>query len=647
MWRAGEQLDLGTPKARMLLAVLLCQAGNPVSEEQLALALWGNTPPKSATKNMQTYAHRLRRHLGDPARVVREGSGYLVPALREELDATKFEHLAAAGRAVAANGELEEASRRLREALSLWRGPAFAGMTDVLVLAAEAARLDEVRLSALQSRIAVDLRLGRHAELLAELTVLTNEYPLREGLRAQLMLALYRCGRRADALAEYTRARRALIEETGLDPAEELRNLHQRMLTQDPSLDLAPSATARITGFPGGPRPSVVPRMLPPALGDFAGRSREVAGIEETLGEERAAEDPTAAVVVSGRGGSGKTSLAVQVAHRLRLAFPGGQLFAKLGGGRPQPLTPYAVLGRFLRALGVPPTAVPDDDDERAELYRSLLAARRVLVVLDDARDEGQVAPLLPASGTCGVIVTSRFRLGGLAGAHRVELGELSDADSEALLRTMAGDRLTASARRDVQTLIRLCAGLPLALQVTGSLLAARPHYRVADMVAQLDDARYRLDGLRYRGLGVRTSFALSYRGRSPQAQRLFRLLGLLDAPDFAAWAAAAVLNATASVVQPLLDELVDVHLLDIAATAEGHVRYRFHELIRIYARELAEAEEQPSLLGADRALRRRSGGCRKRQGSLPRVGVRPVRLRKSAVAQLADRLNQANSDRS
>ncbi|PRX69608.1 DNA-binding SARP family transcriptional activator [Nonomuraea fuscirosea] len=655
--RAGADLDLGTPKARTLLAVLLCYPGRPVSAPFLAEALWGDEPPKSAVKNVQTYVHRLRRRLGDPERIASRGRAYLLRVDRAELDAARFRDLAAAGRTAETAGDLPGAGRLLSEALGLWRGPAFSGMSGVPVLTAEAARLTEVRLGALELRIDVDLRLGRHAALLGELTALTGEHPLRERLWAQLMLALYRSGRRADALEAYRRARHTLVEQAGLDPGAELRHLHQAILAQEDTLNPAspqhgtalagpsgeaassrsgaalagPSgeaASSRSGAAPSGPSGAVpsppeeadstplspqdgeepsspdetaappperrppVPRMLPPALGDFTGQDMELAEITAWLSKERSPDEATPVVAVSGRGGVGKSTLAITAAHRLRPDYADGQLYAVLGGARPH--DPYAVLGRFLRALGVPAAALPDDADERCGLYRSLLADRRMLVVLDDAWDEGQIASLLPGSGGCGVIVTGRARLGGLAGARLVELGELADSDGERLLHRIAGAKLGQADPQDVRSLVRACAGLPLALRIAGSLLVSRPHWRVADLVAQLGDARHRLDGLRYRDLAVRASFELSYRRLSPAARRLFRLLGLLEAPDFPAWTAAAVLDAETARAQGLLDELVDVNLLDVVTTFEARARYRFHDLIRAYARERAEAEETP-----------------------------------------------------
>ncbi|MFC4857789.1 AfsR/SARP family transcriptional regulator [Actinophytocola glycyrrhizae] len=590
-WQAGESLELGTPKGRVLLAVLLCRLGRPVSGDALAEAIWGEEQPKSAAKNVQTYVHRLRQSLGAPGRITWEGSGYLLRAGRDELDVARFEDLAAMARTALVGGELEQSRRLFDEALALWRGPAYAGIADLSVLAAEAARLDELRLCVLEERIDVDLRLSRHGELLGELTALTREHPFREQLWAQLMLALYRCGRRTDALRAYLQARDVLVEETGLDPGQKLRDLHHAILGEDPALD--PAAAAAPREHRGADDAGTArPWMLPPALGDFTGQQVELAEIEAVLREDRDRDEPAAVVTISGPGGTGKTALAVQAAHRLRSAYPDGQLFVALAGARAQPVDPATVLGRFLRALGVPATAVPDDPEERTDLYRGILAERRVLVVLDDALDEEQLAPLMPASGTCGVIVTGRVRLGGLGGACRIELGEMSEADSLALLRNSTDDRLTSATHAELSALVLLCARLPLALRIAGSLLVSRPHWRLADLVLRLADEHHRLDALRYRDLEVRASFGLSYEGLGPRARRLFRLLGLLEAPDFPLWAAAAVLDTELRAAQELLDELVDVHLLGVTGTPNGQARYGFHDLTRAYARERAEAEE-------------------------------------------------------
>ncbi|MFD9869025.1 BTAD domain-containing putative transcriptional regulator [Streptomyces niveus] len=584
--RAGVPLELGTPKGRLLLAVLLCRLGRPVSDDALAEAIWGEVQPKSAAKNVQTYVHRLRQRLGDPGRIPRESTGYLLRADRDELDATRFEDLVDMARAASAAGDPDQSRRLFEEALGLWRGPAFAGFADVPALVPEAARLDELRLGVLEERVDVDLRLGRHSELLGELTALTMEHPFREGLWARLMLALYRCGRRADALLAYLQVRTVLAEETGLEPGQKLRELHRTILGEDPALD--PAVTTGKREREG----AMTARMLPPTLGDFSGQRAELSDIEAVLRKDRAADRPAAVVTISGPGGVGKTALAVQAAHRLKSAYPEGQLFATLAGTRSRPADPSTVLGRFLRALGVPANAVPDDPEERTDLYRSMLADRRILVVLDDAFDEEQLAPLLPPSGTCGVIATGRVRLGGLGGAHRVRLRDMSEADSLAMLRDTTADEVAPATPAELSDLVRLCARLPLALRIVGSLLVSRPHWRVGDIVSRLADEQHRLDTLRYRDLEVRASFGLSYQGLRPGARRLFRLLGLLEAPDFPLWAAAAAADTELREAQELLDELVDVHLLDVTGTPNGQARYGFHDLIRAYARERAETEE-------------------------------------------------------
>ncbi|MFC5833526.1 AfsR/SARP family transcriptional regulator [Nonomuraea insulae] len=595
VWREGEQLDLGTPKTRVLLAVLLCHAGNPVSEDQLAVALWGNTPPKSATKNMQTYVHRLRRHLGDPARVVRHGSGYLVPVVRDELDAARFENLARSGQAVEAAGEPEEATHRLREALSLWRGPAFAGMTDVPMLAAEAARLDEVRLSVVQSRIAVDLRLGRHAGLVGELTALTREYPLRERLRAQLMLALYRCGRRADALAEYTRARRTLIEETGLDPAEELHDMHQRILTQDPSLDLVvPRVMATTTGsYRGAEFSGAAPTAaeLPPDIADFTGRDGEVADLTEVLINPR--PGTVAMAGVTGLGGLGKTTLAVHVAHRIADRFPDGQLYADLRGASADPARPEDVLSRFLFALGISATGIPESLEERVAFYRSCLAGRRVLILLDNVAGEEQVRPLLPGAPGTAVLLTGRVRLVGLEGASLLELDVLPSAQAMGLLRRIVGDERVQDDPDAALEITRLCGRVPLAVRISAARLLGRRQWSLSYLAGVLGEERHRLDELVAGDLDIRAGFEMSYRTLPAGAQRAFRLAGLLDAPDFASWAVAALLDVPVRQAEHEIETLVDAHLLNLTGTDEtGRLRYRFHDLIRLYARERARRED-------------------------------------------------------
>jgi DNA-binding SARP family transcriptional activator/tetratricopeptide (TPR) repeat protein len=565
--------------ARQLLGVLLLHEGQVVEIGTLADVLWDDDPPPSYRKIIQVRISQLRRLLATSVDLAGSRAGYRLTLRAGTVDL--HEHRALVARA--AGGAPADTEALLDRALSLWQRPALAELAGTARGARIVTDLTEEYLATVEAHADAALASGRCPTLAVRLAPVLDEHPLRERLRAQLMRALHRAGRQADALAVFDHGRRLLAEELGVDPGQELRAAHAEILAGDgPAQPAAPA------------EPAPVPRQLPPALGDFTGQRRELAEIETVLRTDRASEQPAAVVTISGPGGTGKTALAVHAAHRLRAAYPDGQLFAALAGARAEPANPATVLGRFLRALGVAATAVPDDQEERAQLYRSLLAERRILVVLDDASDEARLAPLLPASGTCGVLVTGRVRLGGLGGARRIELGEMSEVDSLELLRTsMAGQREPVS-ETELAALVRLCARLPLALRIVGSLLASRPHWRAGDLVSRLADEHHRLDALRYRDLEVRASFGLSYDGLRPRARRLFRLLGILDAPDFPLWAAGAVLDTDLHTAQELLDELVDVHLLDVTGTPHGQARYGFHDLIRTYARDRAEAEESP-----------------------------------------------------
>jgi tetratricopeptide (TPR) repeat protein/transcriptional regulator with XRE-family HTH domain len=341
-----------------------------------------------------------------------------------------------------------------------------------------------------------------------------------------------------------------------------------------------------------------VPFLLPPDIADFTGRAEVVARLEALLvGDPNGVRSAAMAVAaVAGGGGVGKTALAVHVAHRVRTRFPHGQLYVDLRGAGTSPADPKDVLGRFLRALGVDATAIPQGSDERAELYRSLLADRRVLVVLDNAAAEPQVIPLLPGSPTCGVLVTSRAPLTGLAGIRRLQLDVLQDEQAVELLGRIVGPERVAAEAAAAAELARLCGYLPLALRVAGARLAARPHWRLAQLVERLADQRQRLDELTYGHLAVRASLGLSYQALEPAEKLLFGRLGLLEAPDVAAWVAAALLDTSVERAAELADRLVDARLLEVAGRdATGQVRYRLHDLVGVYARERAEAEDPPT----------------------------------------------------
>lgn len=589
----GDVVRLTARKQQILLAVLLCGVNEPVSKDRIVHELWPESVPASAAENLRSYTYQLRRALGDKDRIVRHAHGWTLVVDPDELDSARFEQLAERGRELLAT-DASRAGELLRAALGLWRGPVFAGLTSP-TLEEHARRLEDLRLTVVQRRVDADLLTGRHADLAAELSALVTEHPMQERFRAQLMLALYRQGRRADALRVYRDARDTLVAELGLEPGADLRRLHSAILRGDQDAELVRAATAgddtdRAT-TPVRERP-VPPNMLPADIADFAGREDEIESLCRELTNPPPAGGPLC--VVAGRGGVGKTALAVHVAHRLRENYRDGLLYVDLHGVAARPARPAEVLARFLRALGMDGAVIPDGTDERAELYRSTLAGREVLVILDNAADGAQIEPLLPGDAGCAVIVTSRTRLTGIPGARVVELHTLKPAQALRLLARVSGPDRIAAEPGPARELVRLCGHLPLAVRIAGARLARRPHWTVARMAARLADENRRLDELVHDHLDMRANLALSYRSLDHQAQRLFALVGLLDAPDFASWAAAALLDTTAEEAADVLDRLVDAQLLAVAS-GPG-VRYQLHDLVRVYAREQAESELAPEV---------------------------------------------------
>jgi DNA-binding SARP family transcriptional activator/tetratricopeptide (TPR) repeat protein len=586
----GQALAIGPAKHRALLAALLLEPNHFVSIERLLTVLWGEEPPKSATTLLRLYVHNLRKLLGavSPGEFVcpqlhtRPG-GYLLEVAPEQLDWYRFRRLVEDARRISALGMLEPAADRLRNALALWRGPALADIESDFLKQGEGHRLEEHRLQALEARIEIDLRLGRHDELVGELGVLTVSHPERERLCQQLMLALYRSGRRAEALAVYRSTRQTLVEELGLEPSPTLQELERAILLNDPVL-AAPDGTRR-------PALPPEPCQLPPDIDDFTGRETAAAEVQQLLEAELA----TAIVIsaIAGKAGVGKTALAVRVAHRLRPRFPDGQLYVNLHGAEAQALDPADVLANFLRALGLEGVLIADGLEERVRQYRAQLADRRVLVVLDNAASEAQVRPLLPASRGCAALVTSRAGLGGLEAAHLLTLEVLDPDQAVELLAKLAGPARVALEPEAAQTIVRLCGLLPLAVRIAGARLAARPHWRLALLAERLADERRRLDELTAGDLEVRASVALSYQGCSQDEQRLFRLLGLLAASTFPAWVAAALLDTGPVEAERMMERLVDAQLVEAAGEDQaGQLRYRLHDLLRVFARERLEVEE-------------------------------------------------------
>nr|BBJ51741.1 regulatory protein AfsR [Streptomyces avermitilis] len=580
-WHGEKALSTGSPQQRALLAALLLREGRTATAGELIDALWGDEPPSQALAAVRTYASRLRKVL--PAGVmVSESGGYAIRGLPEEaLDVSLAQALAADAEKAKAAGDLCRARALLNEALALWDGEPLASLPGPYA-ETQRARLDEWRLQLLESRLDMDLEQGCHAEAVSELTALTAAHPLRERLRELLMLALYRSGRQAEALAVYADTRHLLAEELGVDPRSGLKELQQRILQADPGL-------AEPSGPAAEPPPAPVrPAQLPATVPDFTGRDAFVAELSDVLAS---AEGRVMAVsALAGIGGVGKTTLAVHVAHQARAAFPDGQLYVDLQGAGQRAAEPETVLGAFLRALGTADSAIPDSLEERSALYRSVLDGRRVLVLLDNARDAAQVRPLLPGMEGCAALVTSRVRMVGLAGAHLVDLDVMSPEEALQLFTKIVGEERVASEREAALDVVAACGFLPLAIRIAASRLAARRTWTVSVLAAKLADERRRLDELQAGDLAVKATFELGYGQLDPPQARAFRLLGLADGPDMSLAAAAAVLDLPAEETEDLLESLVDTSLLESAAPG----RYRYHDLVRLYARACAERDEHP-----------------------------------------------------
>jgi DNA-binding SARP family transcriptional activator/Tfp pilus assembly protein PilF len=577
----GVAVDLGGPRQRVVLGMLLARAGQVVGLAALVDALWGGAPPPDAARTARAYVHRLRKALPAEA-VLTRPPGYLLRPEPGLLDAARFETLAAAGSAELAAGRAGTAADWLGAALALWRGEAYGEFGDVPALRAEGARLAGLRLAALADRIAADLARGLGAGLVAEIDELTRAHPGHERLWGHLLIALYRAGRRSEALEAYERARAGLVEESGLEPSPALLAIHRQVLAQDPAL-FGPPAPAAVNAAAVGP--GARPAQLPAATAGFAGRQRELAELDRALAG-------AAAVVisaVSGTAGVGKTALAVHWAHQVADRFPDGQLYVNLRGFAPG----GAVLGTgeairgFLDGLGVPAERIPAGVDEQAALWRASVAGRRVLVVLDNARDAEQVRPLLPGTPSAFTVITSRNQLAGLVatdGARPVRLDPLSTGEARELLTARLGADRPAAEPDAVTEIVDRCARLPLALSITAARAALHPGFSLTTLAAELAEAEGRFDALDAGepASSVRAAFSWSYEALAPAAAELFRLLGLHPGPDIAAAAAASLAGRSVPAVRPLLAELTAAGLL--AEPAPG--RWTCHDLLRAYATE-------------------------------------------------------------
>jgi DNA-binding SARP family transcriptional activator len=601
-------VTVSAPQQRVLLAALLLSAGRVVSVDALAESMWEGQPPAGARGALHSAVQRLRSTLGPSGAdlVETRPPGYLITVEDGELDVRAFSLLAARGHAAAEAGSWAQAADLLREALGLWRGEPLADVPSQLLRDREVPPIEDQRLQALATRIDADLHLGRHGEVVAELRQLVAAHPLQEQFHAQLMLSLYRSGRQADALAAYQDVRRVLADQLGIDPGPELTVLHQRILAADGELLLSAdgelsSSAAETLSMPAPGRRDlaagpdhVVPRQLPAATRHFAGRAEPLKVLAGLAAEATGASPATVITVIDGTAGIGKTTLALHFAHQVAWQFPDGQLYVNLRGFDPAgpPVTPAEAIRLFLEALAVPAARIPAGLDAQAGLYRSVLAGKRMLVLLDNARDVDQVRPLLPASPGCLVVVTSRSQLTSLVaaeGAFPLTLDVLADADAQELLARRLGPSRIAEDPAAADELIRLCAGLPLALSIAAARSASQPGLSLAALNAELHDAGGgRLDALDagHAATNVRAVLSWSYQQLNASAGRLFRLLGLHAGPDISAAAAASLAGLPLPEARRELGELTRAHLL----TEYAPGRFGSHDLLRAYAAELAES---------------------------------------------------------
>lgn len=581
VWREGIEVGLGPARRRALFGLLALAAGQPRARHELIDALWGNTPPPSATNLVHSHVKHLRRLL-EPARRARAasvilpavGDGYALHVPAGGLDLTRFRELIraaeqAGGAARAGGADLRQVAALLGEALALWRGfpvadvPLLAAYPSVVALAGERRRAFVAYAEAM-------LAVGGAAQVLPALLEDATTHPLDESAQARLMRALHATGQRAQAVEVYWSARRRLADELGVEPGAELTAAYQ---------DLLVTVAAPAAGTAARP----VPRQLPADPSGFVGRAGELAVLDRHL-----ATAPVA--VICGTAGVGKTTLAVRWAHRLAARFGDGQIYLDLRGyDRGPPLPPIEALGRLLRSLGAPAEQVPSDVAEAAAAYRSLTAGRRLLIVLDNARNSAQVRPLLPGGSACRTVVTSRDRLTGLvttAGAHLVALAPLTPQEARQLMARRLGTGRVAAEPRAVEEIITGCGQLPLALSIVAARAAARPEFPIAALAGELRHGRHRLDALADRdpAVDVRTVFSWSYRSLSAPAARMFRQLGVHPGPDISVAAAASLTGAPPGPARATLAELACAHL--VVESAAG--RYGLHDLLRAYAADLA-----------------------------------------------------------
>ncbi|MGW6933603.1 BTAD domain-containing putative transcriptional regulator [Lentzea sp. NPDC054927] len=577
VWDGAAEISLDGAKQRTVLAALLLSSGHVLSDDRLTELLWGENPPKTVNAQIHTYVSRLRKYLGDQVDLVRKRPGYLLRDNGVASDVSKFRAHASAGTQALERGEAKFATAELQAALGCWRGPALAGVTEFL-RAAEGVRLEEERVAALENLVEAELTLGRHERLVSELTGLVTDHPLRERSRAQLMVALFRCDRQADALAVFEDGRRILAGELGVDPGPLLRQAQQDVLTGKAAL----RQVAPVTATP------VPPAMLPADVPELAGRDPQLRQLRDLLRTSPGETGHRRAVaLVRGMPGCGKTALAVRAAHDAHEDFPDGQLFVDLGGDSGVPREPAEVLRWFLSALGATSAQVPESLSERVNLYRSLIGDRRILVLLDNAAGWQQVRPLLPGGRNCRVVITSRSAPVTAEVGCVLDLGPLDAESALALFTDVVGEARVAAEQVAARRITELCGRLPMAVRIAAARLVDKPHWPISVLAGRLESTHSRLAELCTGDMDIRTSLAGSYARLPRDARRGLVRLSVLETQEFPARVAAAALNEPVAEVEELLESLVDARMTEaVSVDATGCVHYRFHPLVRAFAQE-------------------------------------------------------------
>ncbi|MFI7382782.1 BTAD domain-containing putative transcriptional regulator [Streptomyces sp. NPDC049813] len=583
IWVDQHRLRLGGPIQERVLVTLLLEPGKCVPVARLVEAVWEDEPPATAVHQVRKAVADLRRRIPDGASLVlTDGPGYRAVPQDDQLDLGRFTRLTEQARLEIAAGAPHEAADLLREALALWRGPVLAGRGGA-VLTSAATALDERRVAVVEQLFQLRLDQGEAAELVGDLHAYVAEHPLRETLRALLMLALYRSGRAAEALAEYGKVREMLVEELGIDPGARLTKLYEAVLRNSEELVLAePAPPAQAPGAAAPRVPAAGPSTLPYDLTDFTGREAELERLLACADEHRGS---TRIVAVDGMGGIGKTSLAVRAAHQLADRYPDGQLYINLLGYSPgeQPLGASAVLGALLRTLGVPDQRIPEDQSGRTALWRATVAGRKVLLVLDNALNSAQVLPLLPASPGCLVLVTSRAALLDLDSATRLHIEVLSPEDSAAMFAETLGEQRMAAEPDAAAALAELCGHLPLALRIASARLRNRRRWTVQYLVDRMRDETRRLNELSAGERSVAATIRLSYQAMDERHRTAFRLGGLHPGKDIDVMSFAALMGTDRWEAEAVLERLLDEHLVQQQEIG----RYTLHDLVRTFARSL------------------------------------------------------------